>query len=346
MSYNYTLKYKTFDQLLADIQIDFQNLSLQNMIEPQQLVKIAKRVSYDLGLRVLMTKEALLDVEKGRVKLPDDFFTLNFALICDEVTVHQAMPQGTNMQEVKLVPPYQETPAVINPCTDGPVNCQSCQAPVTTCGCPGPTPSACSTAEYNPLVPYGDACVKPRVFLNCKNDCYELVQIIKTEQHTFKRLYPITLQENPETIDCNCPNLYMHAPNKAWIQNGYLYTNFASGKVYINYQGLLEDSEGNLLVIDHDEITTYYEYAIKQRILENLVMNDEPVGQKLQLVEARLREARNRALSIVNTPNFAELKKVWEGNRKAMYAKYYDSFKSYPWNQAFNINAQGQMNRY
>ena len=32
MSYNYTLKYRTFDDLLNDVQVDFQNLSLQNMI--------------------------------------------------------------------------------------------------------------------------------------------------------------------------------------------------------------------------------------------------------------------------------------------------------------------------
>jgi hypothetical protein len=72
----------------------------------------------------------------------------------------------------------------------------------------------------------------------------------------------------------------------------------------------------------------YYEYAVKQRILENLVMNDEPVGQKLQLVEARLRAARNYALSIVNTPNFSEMKRLWEANRKAQYVKYYNMFKS------------------
>ena len=53
MSYNYTLRYRTFDQMLDDVQVDFQNLSLQNMIEPQQLIKVAKRVTYDLGLRIL-----------------------------------------------------------------------------------------------------------------------------------------------------------------------------------------------------------------------------------------------------------------------------------------------------
>ena len=97
---------------------------------------------------------------------------------------------------------------------------------------------------------------------------------------------------------------------------------------------MMEDDDGNLLVPDHDLLNEYYEYAIKQRIIENLIMNDEVVNQaKVQLIETRFRAARNNALSLVNTPNFSEMKRVWEMNRKAQYAKYYDMFKSYPWYQ-------------
>jgi hypothetical protein len=48
----------------------------------------------------------------------------------------------------------------------------------------------------------------------------------------------------------------------------------------------------------------------------------------MQLIEQRLRGARNNALSIVNTPDFAEMYKLWQTNRKAQYYKYYDMFKS------------------
>ncbi len=341
MSYNYTIRYRTFDQLLDSVRIDFTQYDLTNYIEPQQMIKIAKRVNYDLGLRIMMTKEAILDVERGRVKLPDDFYVLNYAMICVDGTFTQTMPQGTNIQEIPLgntlanqgcsVPPYKETNAFIDTCTDGPVNCQACQQPSSTCGCAQPQiPTACTAGSFNPLIPFGDNCIKPRrVFMNCKGDCYELVQFINsTTYHTYRQLIPIKILENPENIDCDCPNLYIDNANTAWIQNGFLHTNFPTGKVYIAYQGQLEDDDGNLLVPDHDQMNEYYEYAIKQRILENLIMNDEPVGQKLQLVEARLRAARNYALTIVNTPNFAEMKAVWQMNRKAQYAKYYNMFKS------------------
>ena len=58
----------------------------------------------------------------------------------------------------------------------------------------------------------------------------------------------------------------------------------------------------------------------------------------MQLVEQRLRGARNNAKSLVNTPNFAELKQIWWANRKAMYGRYYDMFRSYSPDQAFYAN--------
>ncbi len=341
MSYNYTLKYKTFDQLLNEILVDFQNYNLENLIQPQELIKVAKRVNYDLGLRIMMTKETILEIEKGRCRLPDNFYVLNFALICDSgQVIEQAMPQGTNMQEIQLtsnkrngcaVPTYQVTNPIINTCTDGPVNCQTCQQPTSNCGCSTPTvPTACSSEPYNPLVPYGNSCVKPRVFMNCKGECWELVQFVNTTTtRTYSRLIPVKILENPETIDCDCPNLYMDCSNTAWIQDGFIHTNFDCGKLYINYQAMLEDDDGNLLVPDHDMISEYYEYALKKRILENLIMNDENVSAaKIQLIETGYRTARNYALSIVNTPNFSEMKAMWQANRKAQYAKYYNMFKS------------------
>jgi hypothetical protein len=108
--------------------------------------------------------------------------------------------------------------------------------------------------------------------------------------------------------------------------------------MYVNYQGTLEDENGDLMVPDHPMINEYYEYALKKRILENLIMDGANVSAQLQLVMTEYRTARNYALSIVNTPNFSEMEKVWAMNRKAMYAKYYDMFKSYFIPTKFNIN--------
>lgn len=328
MGTNTQLNYRTFDQLIDDVKVDFQNYTLENLIEPQQLIKVAKRVNYDLGLRIMSTKGALLEVERYKVRLPDDFYVLNYATICDNITVETILPQGTNIQSIPI-PNYQETPAVISPCTDGTVNCTKCNLQACTCTTT-PLSAACSTTVYDPVNPYGSYCNKPRVFMDCKNNCYELVQIVNTRKETFKRIVPIRILADPQFVDCNCPGIDFYCEYIAWIKDGFLHTNFDCAKLFISYEGQLEDENGNLLVPDHDMLNEYYEYAVKKRILENLIMNDESVNQaKIQLINDGYRTSRNYALSIVNTPNFSELKQVFDMNRKAQYGKYYNMFASY-----------------
>jgi hypothetical protein len=335
--YNYTIKYRTFDSLLEDVTVDLNTFALENMIEPQQLIKLTKKINYDLGLRVNQTKEVILEVCHGRVKLPDDFYVFNFALLCGEYTVNVGYNiGGTNIQEV----PYTEVPSTVDVCSPISVNCRTCNAnPCNhTAGCDlnfpivDPIPVA-----YDPLNPYGDTCIPPRVFMNCKGDKYELIQVVGGggETRTYSATIPLRMRASQE-IECDCPNLYINSGNEGWIKGGFLFTTLDTCKVYLNYQGQMEDDQGNLLVPDHDLLNEYYEYALKARIFENLYLNGEDVAQRMQLVEQRLKAARNQALSIVNTPNFRELEDMWMTNRRAMYGKYYNMFASYSPN--FNRN--------
>jgi hypothetical protein len=322
MSHNYTLKYRTFDQLLADVKSDFKKYDLQDLIDTQQMIKVTKKINYDLGLRINQTKEVVLEVEKGRVKLPNDFYTLNFMMMCGSYETKNYLPQGTHIEERvvnAVAPEYQQAPSPVD--IDG---CATTEEPQEVTECPPCSQCGTSTCDSCNCVAVPESCT-----LNCKGEQIQLVQVLKYETRVFSVLQPIKLLDNPMEIECDCPNLYWNSPFTAWIKDGWLYTNFKEGKVYINYQGMMEDAEGNLLVLDHDMINEYYEYALKRRVLENLVMDDQPVTQaKVTLIETRHREARIYAVSIVNTPNFSELKKMWKTNRKAMYDKYYNMFKS------------------
>ncbi len=322
MDQNYTLKYRTFDQLLEDVSVDMTGLALENKIEPQQLIKMARKINYDLGLRINQTKEVILEVCHGKVKLPDDFETFNLAYICGDFVKSVGYNiGGTNIQEV----PYTETPADVNQCTPPTVNCSQCNANP----CNGTAGCLPANVDLNKSVGvYGDTCIKPRVFTNCKGDDYEIIQIIGTgESYVSRNLLPLRMRSS-KNIECECPNLYVVSANEGWIRDGFLFTSFDNGKVYLNYQGEMLDSEGRLMVPDHPMINEYYEYAMKSRILENLYINGEDVAQRMQLVEQRLKPARNYAFTNVNPPTFKKLKGIIGANRTAMYAKYYDMFKS------------------
>jgi hypothetical protein len=340
MDFNYTLKYRTFDQLLEDVTIDLNTFALENMIEPQQLIKVARKVNYDLGLRINQQKEVVLEICHGKVKLPDDFYTFNYAFICAdrvESVGYGGMVGGTNIQEV----PYKEVPSTVNQCAPPTVNCRTCNSnpcnKTAACDLNHPIVDPIPT-EYDPNNPYGDTCIAPRVFMNCKGEKWELVQVVRSGAHrTYRSLIPLRMRAS-ENIDCECPNLYYNTPDQGWIKGGYLFTTFETGNVYLNYQGELVDDNGNLMVPDHELLNDYYEYALKKRIIENLALNGEDVAQRLQLIIPEYRAARNNALSLVNTPNFREMEQLWWTNRRAQYGKYYDMFKSYSYGNYARVN--------
>jgi hypothetical protein len=327
MSFNYTLKYKTFDQLLVEVMGDFKKYEQSNLIDPQDMIKVAKRVNYDLGLRLHKTKERILEVEKGRVRLPNDFYVLDFALVVTEYTTKQYLPQGTQVEEKiigTVAPEYQQAPPeTIDLCEDVvPLENDSINS-CTICPQCGETiqDGWCNTCCTNP-----ESCS-----LTCDGDVMQLVQSLTSQTRYYKQIYPLRITENTEDVNGICPNLYWDSQLTGVLRDGWLYTSFQTGKVYLNYQGHLENEQGELLVPDHDMLNEYYEYALKQRILENLIMNDEEVNpNKIQLIETRYRAARNQAVSVVNTPNFKELKELVKANRNAMYSKYYDMFASSP----------------
>ena len=351
MSYNYTLKYRTFDELLADASNDFKKYQLEDLIDAADLIKVARRVTYDLGLRVYKTKERVLEVHKGRVRLPNDFYVLNFAMACGSHQVRQYLRQGRHIEEriVGTLPTSGSRASATTqnlaaqttkvPGTGGATRvpasgaidfCKTVPEPIQPIDpCCDPC-LQCGSAAVN-CEPCNTCCANPNsCTLNCNGDVVQLIQVMNSETRVYSFLSPIRMKENAESIDCDCPNLYWDSDITAYIKDGWLYTSFESGNVYINYQGHLEDDEGNLLVPDHDVINEYYEYALKQRMVENLIMNDEEVNpNKLQLIEQRYRAARNYALTIVNTPNYSELRRLYKANRNAQLSKYYDMFSSH-----------------
>ena len=285
-------KYRTFTQLMEDVSIDFSTYALEGMIEPQQLIKVATRVNYDLGMKIHRTKEVVIDIEHGRGQLPMDFAYLNYAFLCGEYTVNASMPSGTHVETFNDVP-YVPAPGESGPCDD-----PSCREVCVIETCDG------------------------------KNS-HQIVQRIGPNQYrTFSTFMQLRIQDvNSKT--CFCPSLGAQASDIAEIVDGFLVTTFKTGKVYLSYQGAMEAPNGDLLVLDQPYCNEYYEYALKQRILENMIWHGENVSQQMNLVETRLRAARNNALSFVNTPDFAEMRKLWEVNRRAQYHNYYNMFLSY-----------------
>jgi hypothetical protein len=289
---NTELKYRTFDELLGEISTDFAIYNNEGLIEPAQLIKIAQKVNYDLGLRIHGTKETIIDIENKKARLPDDFYVMNYAYMCSTFKVTYRTPSGRETENIITGSASTEP-------------CSRCYKPEIDCRCEATYTQECQNGES--------------IFV-------QVVEKRKTETRIYETFERVRISTDTGRRDALNNTL---GGTVGYIKNNFIYTNIDSGRLFISYQGALEDHEGNLLVLDHPMINEYYEYAIKQRLLENLFINGEDVVQKMQLIEGKLRAARNYALTIVNTPDFAEFKRNWEMNRKAMYHRYYNMFKSF-----------------
>lgn len=166
-------------------------------------------------------------------------------------------------------------------------------------------------------------------FKACEGYKYVAQKIgIKTVKYEHLELLGLTKTSHKFCSD-HCLNSHFKSHNMMNIMNGEATFSFRQGKVYMNYLADMVDDSGQLLILDHPLTNDYYEYAIKKKIFENLKFNkDADVAQDLQYVAGELRQARIRAISIVNMPEFEEINEYFHKNRKRFYddkIKYFES---------------------
>lgn len=356
------VKYRTFEQLYESVKIDLRHIDLENLIEGQTLIKVAQRVSYDLGLKINPSRSKMLDVSDGKARLPMDFDVLNFALLCEEKT-GMLDACGTNtyveeiLDELRIRQMIEADPCIQKYATfmdivngnnhvvhglnsnDYIIQAFAPDGALLSFEIETVTANEIIIKSYNPTtimnvhivifaVPTDYSNIEDAAATLCSSNGCTTVQCTTSDAtYTYKQLIPLEIEKSKST-SVDCFNIQVRGKYKARLENGFFKCNIPYATVFINYQSTMEDNDGNLLVMDHPLINEFYEYALKQRIYEDLFAQGEPVQNMLQLVEARLRTARYQALSIINTPEFYELKKMWLANRKSQYYKYIDMFKS------------------
>lgn len=282
MANNYLLKYKTFDELLAEVTGDYKRYATNGLIDASELIKVAQKINKRLGDKLRKEKETILYVEHGHVRLPADFHKHTSSAMCFEYTVTNKVVAG-NQRE------YREVTTVV---------------PVEGCieTCPQP--------------------VNPCVRLNQCGKEYEIVQTTAFETRTYKNIGRLDIKQGKSYMSNSCDSYY------AYIDNNFLHTGFDEGTVYLSYLGNMEDEDGNLIVLDHEMVNDYYEYSLKQRLIENLIANGETIPQNLfQIVESRYKQAKVEADTLINMPDFAEMELAHRLNRQAMYRKFYHIFQ-------------------
>lgn len=380
------LEYRTFDQLLDSVKLDFEMFDIENMISNQTLIKVAQRINSEIGLKIHPSKGKVLELHNGKAKLPSDLKVLNFALLCSGETTcdiisypysygtfDQGVIEGRLQTEAdlagRMVKQYTEIITVEEGVNRIDHNLGTTNVVIQAFGPNGNLlsfdisivnsnainiisestetltnikvvilGSNSSYGVYCPATPTSVCDVDPDIMtvepaptcatLNCQSGgCNTVAYTDKNKVKTYSELILLNIKSSKSTTfdEVNVDNEHY---NTIVVKNGYILSPFDDAVIFINYEGQMEDDDGNLLVLDHPTVNEYYEYALKTRICENLIAAKHQVQNLFSLMNQQLRKAKQDALSYIRTPDFKELHRVWKMNRKIMNHKYLDMFKN------------------
>jgi hypothetical protein len=158
----------------------------------------------------------------------------------------------------------------------------------------------------------------------------EIIEENRFYKRTYRNITPLYIQPSREASGFNSYEAFNLQGNTAILKDGFLQTARECGTVYMNYQGVLEDDDGNLLVLDHPMINLWYEAEVSYRILRNLYINGEPdIERRLQLLDKERKEEKGQAMRIAYTPDFNLMKQTFEIFRDREYEKHFAPFSGF-----------------
>lgn len=170
-----------------------------------------------------------------------------------------------------------------------------------------------------------------KVYTICNDQVeIEIVQENKFEVRRYRHIEPLYIQPSRDASAFASYDAFKLHGNTAMLRDGFLQTGRECATVYINYQGIMEDDDGNLLVLDHPMINLWYESEIEHRVLRNLYINGEPdIERRLAFLDKERKEHKFEAMRIAFTPDYKLMKQTLGMARNQEYAKHFAPFSRY-----------------
>lgn len=282
-------KYINLSELVASVKSDLNIFDDSGLIDEDKVIKVVAECNEKLGLRIYKSRECKILVEDYKAVIPSDLYKIENIL-------------ATN---------------ILNSTNVGNHAIQARQLEFTS-------EKPCDTSK---IITYGkmgctDSC----------NNCYwvadrRIAPEIE-EKVIYETLIPLQLSNrvhNKCTEYSPCSN---HTRDyKVDIEDEIFKFSFKTGEIYLSYLGNLISSDGQIQIPFHPKLNPYYEYAIKEKILEDLYLNSEAdVLQKLQYISLKKREAYATAWDFANTREVNEWNKIQKKLRLEYYATWYNMY--------------------
>lgn len=234
----------TLDEFTAEIESTFKNYTDTNDIDRILIKTCVINELRTFGKNICTKRETIVDVKNARVLLPETFRSLVLALKLSESDVTTGEPDI----EKRLV---LERQRIENP------------------------------AEWS-------SATRDYFVNNCETKIVtEKVYSYNEVQQKYYNTHFLSLVEGmqKDTLDVNCLNLHPSIrntyPDKISITNRTLNANFKEGKVYMQYNSLPCDEDGEIAIpiISTGDIREHIENQVKLKIAEDLILGQKnPTG--------------------------------------------------------------------
>lgn len=256
----------TRKQLIAEILTDLRQYDESGLIDYRSLNMWIKNELKRFGANITVLTEKALEVEDGKVELPEDFWTLHLAVKCN-----QGEKELDHEEERELVQDSQwyKQSTTTNYVWDNQSQSHKEESYKT---------------------------VSEKIFYRDK---------IKNTHYKDPIVLRLTKGFKKEFCAPGCKNMQQKlattTPYEINILGNILQTNFKDGFIYMQYNALPTDETGDIYIPDVRSLQEYLIYYAKRRILEALWMNDDDINliNKLQYIKGQEKEYLGLAMTQV-----------------------------------------------
>ncbi len=227
--------------LIEEIKSDFSKYSDAGLIDEASINRDIEKGLKRFGNDVMELQETVIEVVNGFAKLPEGFFSLYIAYLCE--------PIGYSANKVDK--PFLVKSDFFIERTQRTMEWNSCDP--------------CCVDEHEKVI-------TESLYLNDRQVDFHYKNPI---------LLKLGKSFNKKSCHDKCRNKFVKdCPSEIVINGNTLYTNFDCGSIYMQYYGLPTDEEGEIDIPDtkNGHLDTYLEYFIKRRLAERLLGNNDAVG--------------------------------------------------------------------
>lgn len=243
----------TRKQLIAEIQTSLRQYDESGLIDYRSLNRWIRQELKRFGTNIMVVAEKFMEVKDGKATLPEDFYTLKFAVKCDKDSYYV----DDNCRKEVVESNYWKQRLESTYVWDN---------------------------QSNSHVQQDFKCIEEKIV---HNNC----QV--TLRYTNPTMLKLTKGVKRDLLANECKNLKIfNCPYEINIDRETVKCNFKNGNVYIQYYAIPTDDDGDLLIPDLRNLEEYLIAYCKRRILEDVFYNDDDTNMinKLQLIKQEERE--------------------------------------------------------